>query len=325
MDSTFLAEKVISTLAYHVITKTYLLFISATLMTEAFERAIRNNKHVYIEKEITHRLPVPANSANAAFQTGLMIACQHNSLETVRVFLQKSTSVSVYDPSFCNVNLVDGSGWTALHYAAQRGSLECVKLLIKNEAEINELTNKLETPLHIATQLNFFQVAQVLIESGAKVNAATNKNKKPIHFAAKQNFTEIVQLLIENKADLNCTTNNNETPLFLATKRNHPDVVEILAKQNCQHQTKALFTPRNDSLKKGFTALEVSVDQNYVEIITFLLSHGIRTKELSEKELSDLLVYAAEEGHTKIAQELLINGANVNDKGGKNFILFFIM
>jgi ankyrin repeat protein len=275
-------------------------------MPEHLENAIVNNDYHYVEQRLNQFDPVPANCVNEAFQTGLMIACQHKSLEVVKVFLKKSTSVQSEDPSFCNVNLADATGWAALHYAAESGSLECVKLLIEHKAEVDATTDNIETPLH---------------------------------FAAQNNFYDIVKLLIDNKADINAKTDKNETPLFLATMQNHPDIVEFFAENNCQLQTKALYNmPKNDSPEddksrdntseddmfedseeedKYLNALEVAVEQNFVEIAKCLLFHLTRTKELKEWKVNELLLKAVEEeGHTKIAHELLINGANVNHGTG---------
>jgi hypothetical protein len=62
--------------------------------------------------------------------------------------------------------------------------------------------------------------------------------------------------------------------------------------------------------------LFVAVRNNFVEIAKCLLSHLTRSKGLSEKELNQLLLKAVKEGHTKVATELLINGANVNTHEG---------
>jgi ankyrin repeat protein len=234
-------------------------------MTEFFEEAIKNNNHDYIEKGLNHQWqPVPANSANAALQTGLMIACQHKSLETVKVFLKKSTPAKNEDPSYCNVNLADASGWTALHYAAQCGSWECVKLLI------------------------------------------------------------------EHKAEIDATINKNETALFLATKHNHPVIVEFLAENNCHLQAKALYKKKPEKYswilqKEEFTALEFAVLYNFVEIAKCLLFHLIRTNQLNEEQLNNVLCIAARDDHTKIAHELVINGANVNYNGGSIENFFFCL
>jgi ankyrin repeat protein len=218
----------------------------AQLMPEHLENAIVNNDYHYVEQRLNQFDPVPANSVNEALQTGLMIACKHKSFDTVNIFLKKSTPVENDDPSFCNVNLVDGSGWTAIHYAAQSGSWKCVKLLI------------------------------------------------------------------ENQADIDATTDKHETALFLATKHNHPDIVEFLAVNNCHLQTKAVLKMPKAIIGKYFTALEVAVQYKFTEIAKCLLFHLARTKKLNVKELHELLVEAVEKGQTKIAHELIINGADVN-------------
>jgi ankyrin repeat protein len=226
-------------------------------MTQDFEEAIIQNKETYILQQLGSDRPFPVNARNKNLQSGLMLACQHNSIKVVKMFLEQSTTVESDDPSFCNVNLVDASKWTALHYAAKQGSLESTKLLVKHKAEIN------------------------------------------------------------------ATTDKNETALFLATKHNHPDIVEFLAENNCHLQAKALYKkPVKYSWilhKEEFTALEVAVQHNFVEITKCLLFHLIRTKELKEKELNVLLIEAAKNDHTKIANELLMNGANVNHQEAGNF------
>ncbi len=175
-----------------------------------------------------------------------------------------------------NLSAEDLQGWTALHYAAKSGSLDFVKLLIEKKAEIDAKTDKNETPLHFATQNNCY---------------------------------EIVQLLIENKSDINAKTDKEETALFLATKYNHPDIVEFLAENNCQLQTKAVFRTAEVYPNK-LTALEVAVERNFFEITKCLLFQLIKSKEL--ENLNELLLTAAWNGHTEIANEFINNGANVN-------------
>jgi ankyrin repeat protein len=224
-------------------------------MTPDFEEAIIRNKDTYTLQQIRSDRPFPVNARNKNLQSGLMLACKHNSIKAVKVFLRKTTTVENEDPSFCNVNLVDASKWTALHYTVESGSLECVKLLI------------------------------------------------------------------EHKAEIDATTDKHETALFLASKYNHPDIVEFLAENNCHLQTKALLKkPQIYSWKtekeKEFTAMEVAVQHNFAEIAKCLLIHLTRRKKLDKEPLNELLLKAAKKGHTKIAHELLINGANVNNSSG---------
>jgi hypothetical protein len=210
-------------------------------MPTAFETAVSENKDELVYNYLIGDWPLPVDIRNKASQTGLMIACAFKAVETAEEIIEKNP----------DLNARDTLGWTALHHAAQSGSLECVKLLIKNKAEID------------------------------------------------------------------ATTDKNETAVFLATKQNHPDIVDFLAENNCQLQTKALykeavkysFTPIKE---KYLTSLEVAVQNNFAEIAKCLLVHLTSTKELKEIYLNMWLVKAAIKDHTKIAHDLVINGANVN-------------
>jgi ankyrin repeat protein len=221
-------------------------------MTQDFEKAIIQNKETYILQQLGSDRPFPVNARDKNLQSGLMLACKHNSIKVVKMFLEQSTTVESDDPSFCNVNLADASGWTALHYATKQGSLECVKLLIEHNAEIDTATDK------------------------------------------------------------------NEAAIFLATKHNHPDIVEFLTENNCHLQAKALYKKKPEKYswetqkEEDFTALEVAVQHNFVETAKCLLFHLIRRNKLNEEQLNEVLLKAVEEGHTKIAHELIINGAELN-------------
>jgi ankyrin repeat protein len=364
------------------------MVLSDELMPPPFENAVKENNKKLVCDLLSGARPLPINIRNEASQTGLMISCAHNSVETVKEILVKYQELDNH-----TIDGTDTIGWTALHHVAKRGSLECAKLLIEHKAEIDATTDKNETPLHIAAQNscyeivqllieykadinaktdrketalhiasknNFCKIFQILIENKANIDATTDKNETPLHFAAqnscyeivqllidykadinaktnrketalhkasKNNFFKIVQILIENKANIDATTDKNETALFLATKHNHPDIVEYLVENSCQLQTKAFSESHliyNGELRKSgeFTALEAAVHYNFAEIAKFLL-HLTRTNGLTEEELNGLLINAAENGSTQIANELLIYGVNVNYQGGticKSFI-----
>ena len=65
-----------------------------------------------------------------------------------------------------NVNAVTKTGETALLWAARKGHLDIVKMLIEFEAKIDSATDEGYTPLLWATQNKHFDVAKYLIEKG---------------------------------------------------------------------------------------------------------------------------------------------------------------
>ena len=74
-------------------------------------------------------------------------------LENIQVFL---------DSGLVDVHTKGGEyGWTPLHYAAVRNSLEVAELLISSGAEVNVKTNGGETPLHKAVSQKMVELLQI--------------------------------------------------------------------------------------------------------------------------------------------------------------------
>ena len=153
-------------------------------MKKHFEEAIKNNQHDLVEKDLNNWQPVRANCSNEALQTGLMIACKHNSVETAELLLKTMKSDNTY-----NINLVDASQWTALHFSAQSGSLGCFKLIIESENDATSIKasikarNELgQTPLHLSAAEGHLDCLKYLIEKGADLEKKFRYGgKTPLH------------------------------------------------------------------------------------------------------------------------------------------------
>lgn len=123
---------------------------------------------------------------------------------------------------------------TSLHWAADKGFLGCVKLLVKKGADVNMVNYLHVTPLHLAISKGRIKIVEFLLESGANIEAVTNDEWNCLHYACRANQTEIVKLLLEKGANkshiLNGIDNHGCTPLQIA---GHSDVniVELLLQQ----------------------------------------------------------------------------------------------
>jgi ankyrin repeat protein len=62
----------------------------------------------------------------------------------------------------------DEEGWTALHYAAQRGDTEAVRLLLEKKVDVNAQSKSGDTPLKLASSKGHTEVEQVLTAAGAR-------------------------------------------------------------------------------------------------------------------------------------------------------------
>ena len=158
------------------------------------------------------------------------------------------------------------SGWTPLHHAADRGSLESAKLLLEYGAKTEARDAEGHTPLYRAglscaawIEREFHDchdVFDLLVQRGAELDlftcAAAGKREQfdqllatdpdqirqrdavgntPLHLAALSGQGDLVSHLLEHGADADCRNQAGETPLDLAAKSRCLSVVHHWGEQ----------------------------------------------------------------------------------------------
>ena len=164
------------------------------------------------------------------------------------------------------INDKTNEGLTALHYAANKGNIPLLKLLIDNGANVDAVTNLGKNLMHMAAEGNQpsmliyliteqHQSAQSVDENGStplhwacysgseeavnfllNLNANINEQDKekftPLHLAANEGRENIVLKLLQKNADKYLTNNKGELPLDLARKKNHKRIEKILGEDD---------------------------------------------------------------------------------------------
>jgi ankyrin repeat protein len=131
-----------------------------------------------------------------------------------------------------DVNQAAGDGMSALHAAAERGSVAIVGLLIEKGAAVEPKTRiGSYTPLHLAARGGHATVAAKLLESGADPNAVTTTGgATPLHLAAAAMGGEAtVAALLRSGADPNAReASAGQTPLMFAAAENRAATIREL-------------------------------------------------------------------------------------------------
>ncbi len=130
---------------------------------------------------------------------------------------------------FGDVHSVDSAGYTPLHYAAERGHLDTVKVLIEQQARLDIQDASGETPLHKAVKNGHERVVALLLEKKAACNIACNGTEMtPLHYAAQGGYQAIVALLMRHGADKEALNGAHKTPFYCAAETGHEAVVQLL-------------------------------------------------------------------------------------------------
>jgi ankyrin repeat protein len=142
----------------------------------------------------------------------------------VRTLLQKGA----------DVNAAQGDGMTALHWAAQHGDAELVRMLTYAGARTEAITrNGSYTPLHMASRAGQAAAAQALLEAGANAQAITTSGgATPLHLAAAVGSADVIEALLIKGAKVDAREGAwEQTPLMWAAAYDRLAALEALIKR----------------------------------------------------------------------------------------------
>ena len=156
-------------------------------------------------------------------------------------------------------------------------SMDVIRNLLNNEADVHVRDQKGLTPLHLAAAKGQTEVVDLLISHQAEVDIQTFNGVTPLHFAAGHGYKEIIELLISHRAKVDIQAQNGSTPLHFAVALGaaalgQEKVVELLKNLGasldiCNHENK--------------TACDIAKEKGYTKIVQILSNNGTKRKSQS--------------------------------------------
>jgi ankyrin repeat protein len=171
----------------------------------------------------TLRLPPSSKSPVVASKSPVVAeAAMKGDVVTVRRLIQQGA----------NVDVAQGDGMTALHWAADRGDTAIASALLRAKANVRATTRiGSYTPLHIAAKNGYGGIVKALLAAGSDPKAPTTSGATPLHFAAGSGDTVSVQALVAKGVDLNAKENEyGQTPLIFAAADGRAGTIRELLK-----------------------------------------------------------------------------------------------
>lgn len=112
----------------------------------------------------------------------------------------------------------DEAGWTALCFAAHRGSHEVVRLLLSKGARAHLVDVHGRTPIMLASTRNHWNVVEVLSRhlKGLGLDVRDLVGKTALHYAAERGHWEVIEELLVHGADHTIRDGEGNTPRDLA-------------------------------------------------------------------------------------------------------------
>lgn len=221
--------------------------------------------------------------AVAGADVPLVEAVKRGDLDSVRSLLTQPV----------DVNVPQGDGATALHWAAHRNDLDAADLLLRAGANPNAANDLGATPLWLASVNGNATIVERLLKAGANPNVALASGETPLMAAARAGSMNAVRVLLVNGADVNAKEGfRGQTALMWAVEQKHADAARILIEHGADIHARSDVWSQLENTAGNANA---SGD--------FEMAHGGSTP----------LLFAARTGDLGTARVLLDAGANVND------------
>jgi ankyrin len=235
----------------------------------------------------------------------LLAAQRHDLEELGRLVRANPEFLEGRDPS---------SQYTLLHWAAARGDVPVMRVLLAAGADVNAAIRDERderradvglTPLHVATQAGNVEAVRFLLRHGAQLQGRDTSDNTPLHLACQAGDAPMAALLLEAGAEVSARNGVGNQPVHLAAGTGDAALLRLLL----QHGASAIIAGQYD-----YVPLHRAAAIGSPGAVELLLARGTNVA-ITDCSGRTPLHWAARNGHLTTAKLLLARGARVNSQG----------
>lgn len=223
----------------------------------------------------------------------------------LRIALTEGGEVQDWLITSRTLNIVDGSGNTPLHYAAEWNLKEALSSLIQKGANVNAVNSNGESALFSAVKADSPEIIQLLVENGIITDTRSNLTRDhlgntPLHYAVKWNSLNAAQSIISLGFDVNSQNLSGKTALSDSARSGKIEMTQLLIQFGANV---------NSADISGKTALIDSIQSGNEEMISLLLQNGANP-QIQEMNGRNAYHEAALTANTKVIELIRNAGGN---------------
>ena len=234
---------------------------------------------------------------NSIKKGGKINKCQNENELTSLMFAvkyQQIKTVKLLLKNQANIEAIQKNGWNVLMIASVEGFKDFVRLLIIKGSNIEKREKVGGTALMIAALKGNNEIINLLSKFNASINSKCNFGGSVLMYACQNGHSETVKLLLEKKVNKNTYDNFERNAMHLASKNGHTEVIKLLLENGFD------IDKRNIN---GKTALFFACENGYAETAEFLIKKGA-DKNSKNFQNTSILEVASQKGYDEIVKLL---------------------
>ena len=329
-----------------------------------------SNGHLSLWETLITKYKLDVKMTDNDGWTALSFAAENGSYELIEFFVEKKIGIyqKTNDGKNClhiaaskghfnlcktliekinfNVDMVDNKKWTALHYAAQKGSYELMNYFIAKGTDVLLKTKDGLNCLHIAASNGHLNLCKTLInEINFDVNIADDEGRTALYCSAQSGNDELFGFIADKGTNIFLKTKGGQNCLHIAAGRGHFNLCKTLiekinfnvhmvdnkkwaalhyAAQNGSYKLMKYFIAKEtDVLLKtedGLNCLHIAACHGHLNLCKTLINEINFDVNIADDEGWTALHRSAQSGNDELFGFIADKGTDVflKTKGGQN-------